>query len=248
MSLPAAATDGARKRRSPARGLVTAALLTGSLASHFISRPVGLPIGASRPVAWAAFEPAMPARSQPSYHEKPTVGPTAVELLSATAPKVALAVASRAENGARLRGAARMPAVTLRSAVCGLVSRSNRTTLLVCHPKTVLPGGDPTVLVGEPAALEIIAIPGRDGVRFRVLARGQPIAQAQGTVRLPNERHIKVETDREGFTPAFPEPGRYGAYIRWLEDRAGQHLGQPFHEVRHYASLTLVMPSSGTAE
>jgi hypothetical protein len=49
MSLPAAETDGARKGRSPSRGLVTTTLLTGSLASHFISRPDGPPIRASGP-------------------------------------------------------------------------------------------------------------------------------------------------------------------------------------------------------
>lgn len=168
----------------PSGMLPSGMLLSGMLPSGTDGRWQG---GAA---ALASFAPAAANRSVAPSRLPTPARPTAMELLSASGRAVLLADAARRTVPPGTATAAdAAPTVAFRTAVCGIVTRANRSTLLLCHPKTVLPGGDPAVVVGESVALEIIALAGREGVRFRVLAQGQP-----------------------------------------------------FHDIRHYASLTLDLP------
>ena len=120
----------------------------------------------------------------------------------------------------------------------GLLSRSEKPTLLVYHPKAVLAGaGLKSATVGEAAAQEIVPVTEAGKTRFQLLAKGKPVAAAEGTVVLPDGTKEKVTTDKGGYTPGFEQTGRYAAYLKLTEAKAGEHDGKKYEEVRHYATL-----------
>lgn len=137
--------------------------------------------------------------------------------------------------------AAKLPkgaSVVYGTAAYGLLSKSEKPTLLVYHPKAVLGGATgKAVTVGEAAALEIVPVTEAGKTRFLLLAKGKPVAAAEGTVVLPDGTKEKVTTDKEGYTPGFEKTGRYAAYFKLNESKGGEHDGKKYEEVRHYATL-----------
>lgn len=132
------------------------------------------------------------------------------------------------------------PATVQGTAVYGLLTRSEKPTLLVYHPKAVFAGTDAkAATVGEAAALEIVPVTESGKTRFRLLAKGKPVAESEGTVLLPDGKKEKVKTDADGYTPAFEQTGRYAAYLKLNEVKAGEHDGKKYEEVRHYATLVV---------
>jgi hypothetical protein len=120
----------------------------------------------------------------------------------------------------------------------GLLTKSEKPTLLVYHPKAVLGGatGDKAT-VGESAALEVVPLTESGKTRFRLLAKGKPVAGSEGSVLLPDGTKEKVTTDKDGYTTAFEKPGRYAVWLRHTEVKAGEHEDKKYEEVRHYATL-----------
>jgi uncharacterized GH25 family protein len=120
----------------------------------------------------------------------------------------------------------------------GLLSKSEKPTLLVYHPKAVLAGatGDKAI-VGESAALEVVPVTEGGKTRFRLLATGKPVAGSEGSVLLPDGTKEKVTTDKDGYTVAFEGSGRFAVWLRHAEAKAGEHDGKKYEEVRHYATL-----------
>ena len=126
------------------------------------------------------------------------------------------------------------------AAVYGLLSKSEKPTLLVYHPKAVVAGADAkSATVGEAAALEIVPVTEAGKTRFQLLAKGKPVPAAEGTVVLPDGSKEKVTTDKDGYTPGYEKTGRYAAYIKSNESKAGEHDGKKYEEVRHYATLVV---------
>jgi len=124
------------------------------------------------------------------------------------------------------------------TAVYGLLTKSEKPTLLVYHPKAVLGGaGAKSATVGEAAALEIVPVTEAGKTRFQLLAKGKPVAGAEGTVVLPNGTKGKVTTDKDGYTPGFEKTGRYTVYLKLVETKAGEHECKKYEEIRHYATL-----------
>lgn len=128
----------------------------------------------------------------------------------------------------------------------GLMSRKDdKPTLLVYHPKAIFAGCDPkSAVIGEKAALEVVPVTDAGKTRFRLLAQGKPVADAEGSVILPDGKKEKVKTDKDGFTPAFNAAGRYGVWLRHTEAKAGEHDGKKYEEVRHYATLVIEIPAA----
>jgi hypothetical protein len=120
----------------------------------------------------------------------------------------------------------------------GLLSKSEKPTLLVYHPKAVLAGttGDKAT-VGESVALEVVPVAEGGKTRFRLLAKGKPVANSEGSVLLPDGAKEKVATDKDGYTAAFDKSGRYAVWLRHAEVKVGEHDGKKYEEVRHYATL-----------
>jgi uncharacterized GH25 family protein len=137
--------------------------------------------------------------------------------------------------------AAKLPkdtSVVYGTAVYGLLTKSEKPTLLAYHPKAVLAGSDAkSATVGEASALAIVPVSEAGKTRFRLLAKGKPVAGAEGTVVLPDGTKEKVTTDTEGFTIGFEKTGRYAAYLKLTESKGGEHDGKKYEEVRHYATL-----------
>jgi uncharacterized GH25 family protein len=132
------------------------------------------------------------------------------------------------------------PATVHGTAVYGLLSRSEKPTLLVYHPKAVFAGADAkAATVGEAAVLEVVPVTESGKTRFRLLAKGKPVADAEGTILLPDGKKEKVKTDADGYTPGFPQTGRYAAYVKLTETKVGEHDGKKYEEVRHYATLVV---------
>jgi uncharacterized GH25 family protein len=129
----------------------------------------------------------------------------------------------------------------------GLMSRKDaKPALLVYHPKAVFAGCDPKLaVVGEKAALKVVPTTEVGKTRFQLLAQGKPVAEAEGSVLLPDGKKEKVKTDKDGFTAAFAQAGRYAVWLRRVEAKAGDHDGTKYEEVRHYATLVADAPAKG---
>jgi uncharacterized GH25 family protein len=124
------------------------------------------------------------------------------------------------------------------TAVYGLLTKAEKPTLLVYHPKAVLAGaGAKSTTIGAAAALEIVPVTEAGKTRFQLLAKGKPVAAAEGTVVLPDGTKEKVTTDKDGFTQGFEKTGRYAVYLKLTEAKVGEHDGKKYEEVRHYATL-----------
>jgi len=111
---------------------------------------------------------------------------------------------------------------------------------LVYYPKAIL-GGVNAKPVGDPLKVEILAAGGPGKPRFQVVRAGKPAADAEVTVLLPGDGKEKkaVKTDKEGFTPAFDKPGRYGVFARVTDPTAGEYAGKKYTETRYYATLVV---------
>jgi len=130
------------------------------------------------------------------------------------------------------------PTLTYGTAIYGLMSKAEKPTLLVYHSKALFAGVDTkTATVGEVAPLEIVPVTEAGKTRFQLLAKGKPVADAEGSVMLPDGSKEKVKTDKDGYTQAFEKTGRYAAYLRLIEMKPGEHEGKKYEEVRHYATL-----------
>jgi uncharacterized GH25 family protein len=108
---------------------------------------------------------------------------------------------------------------------------------LAYYPKAVI-GAASAKPVGEKLALEVVADGGAGGkVRFRVLAAGKPVADAEVTVLVPGGTKKALKTDKEGYTTGFEGAGRYGVYAKHVEPKSGEHAGKKYDEIRSYATL-----------
>jgi uncharacterized GH25 family protein len=109
---------------------------------------------------------------------------------------------------------------------------------LAYYPKAVIGAATAKeATVGEKLPLEVVATGGGGKVKFRVLAAGKPVPDAEVTVLLPDSGKKAVKTDKEGFTPEFDGSGRYGVTAKFVEAKPGEHAGKKYDEARHYATL-----------
>lgn len=122
----------------------------------------------------------------------------------------------------------------------GLTTRGDKPSLLVYHPKLVLAGAtEMEATVGEKAAVEVVPVTAGGKSQFRLLAGGKPIADADGSVLLPDGKKEKLKTDKDGYTAAFAGAGRYAVWLRHTEAKAGETDGKKYDEVKHYATLVV---------
>jgi len=112
--------------------------------------------------------------------------------------------------------------------------------LLVYHPKAVVgPVQGETPALGEKAPAELVAAADGKGVRFRLLAAGKPVADAEVTVLKPGGGSAKVPTGKDGWTAVVEGSGRFGAWTRYFEPATGEHDGVKYEEIRHYPTLVV---------
>jgi N-acetylneuraminic acid mutarotase len=118
--------------------------------------------------------------------------------------------------------------------------------LLAYHPKAVI-GAVPAdkLVIGDKLPAELVPVAEKGSIRFKLLGRGKPVADADVTVLKPDRTKAKVKTGKDGLTEAVEGSGRYGAWARYTEAKPGEHDGKKYTEVRHYA--TLVVDTAATA-
>ena len=110
--------------------------------------------------------------------------------------------------------------------------------LLLYYPKAIIGDAfDPGTKVGGDAIVEIVPHGQVGNVRLELLVRGEPLADTEITVLLPDGESQAVNTDAEGLTESFSQRGRYGAWARFWEDKEAERDGAVFNQVRHYATL-----------
>jgi outer membrane protein assembly factor BamB len=141
------------------------------------------------------------------------------------------------------------PRVVFGSTDLGVRQRGNAKPFrLTYHPKAVLgAAGVKLLTLGDAVPAEVIPAGDPGKPRFRVLAKGKPLADAEVTVLPPGGESKKVKTDADGLTPAFEAAGRYGVWARYVEAAAGESGGKKYEEVRHYPTLVYDAPAARAA-
>jgi uncharacterized GH25 family protein len=128
----------------------------------------------------------------------------------------------------------------------GVMQRGNsKPFLLLYHPKTIV--GDAVAAhtrLGEATPVEIVPQGEAGKLTLLVLAQGKPANGVEVNLVLPDGERTKVTTDDQGLTPAQTQTGRYGAWTRHFESKAGESGGKPYEEIRHYATLVIDVPAT----
>ena len=133
------------------------------------------------------------------------------------------------------------PRVVYGSVEYGVMQRGDtKPFLLVYHSKAILGGaGDKAATLGDSAAAELIPLAAPGSIRFKLLAVGKPVADAEVNVLKPDGSKAKVKTDKDGLTPAVDGTGRFGAWTQVSAAKTGEIGGKNYDEVRHYATLVV---------
>lgn len=123
----------------------------------------------------------------------------------------------------------------------GVMARGDaKPYLLMYHPKAVFAGCDEkTATLGASAVVEIVPTGTSGKMAFLVLAAGKPVANTEVSLMLPDGKKEKVKTDKDGKTKAFAATGRYGAWAKVTEAKAGTLGDKKYEEARHYATLVV---------
>jgi len=130
------------------------------------------------------------------------------------------------------------------SIVYGINARGdNPATLLVYHPKLALVNGKEGI-VGEKASIEAVPYQKGNETRFQLLFQGKPVADAEGSIALPDGKKEKLKTDKEGFTAGFAGTGNYGLWLRHAVAKPGELDGKKYKEEKHYATLVGALTST----
>jgi uncharacterized GH25 family protein len=133
------------------------------------------------------------------------------------------------------------PRVVFGGIVYGVSQRGDaKPFLLTYHPKAVVGGaGEAAATLGAASPAELVPVAAGGKVRFKLLAAGKPVADAEVNLLKPDGSKAKVKTDGQGLTPAVDGVGRYGAWARVAAAEAGEHGGKKYDEVRRYATLVV---------
>jgi len=126
----------------------------------------------------------------------------------------------------------------------GVMKHGPKPFLVVYHPKACLgyPFGSAS-RIGAESPAEIVPAGHPGAVRFQLLAKGEPVADAKMIVLLPDGRQQEVVTDAKGHTPVFDAAGRYGAWARHVIGKPGEHSGEAYVEERHYPTIVMDVPA-----
>lgn len=126
----------------------------------------------------------------------------------------------------------------------GVMKHGPKPFLVVYHPKACLgyPFGS-AGRIGAESPAEIVPAGHPGAVRFQLLARGEPVADAKMIVLLPDGKQQEEVTDAKGHTPVFDAAGRYGAWARHVVAKPGEHAGEAYVEERHYPTIVMDVPA-----
>lgn len=131
----------------------------------------------------------------------------------------------------------------------GVMQRGDdKPHLLIYHPKTILGDAfDPAKALEDLAPVELVPVGAPGAVRLRFLVNGEPKANAEVAVVLPDHSEQRFTTDTNGETQAFSHSGRLAAWGRHWEEQSGELTGKKYEQVRRYATLVFDVPETKIA-
>jgi hypothetical protein len=89
------------------------------------------------------------------------------------------------------------------------------------------------------------------GNRVQVLWQGKPLPDAEAVVIMPGKEDAKTKSDKEGYISLDPpaQNGLHGLRVLHTENKAGEHDGKAYKQIKHYATLVIdVEKGSGKKE
>jgi hypothetical protein len=112
--------------------------------------------------------------------------------------------------------------------------------LLTYHPKALV-GAVPAdkAVIGDKLPVELVPVAETGKVRFKLIAAGKPVPDAEVTVIKPDGSKVKAKTGPDGRTEAVEGTGRFAAWTRYFEPKTGEHASKKYEEVRHYPTLVV---------
>ncbi|HTU92644.1 MAG TPA: DUF4198 domain-containing protein [Gemmataceae bacterium] len=124
--------------------------------------------------------------------------------------------------------------------------------LLMYYPKAFLASAPNSPLFYDACyRLPLEILPVKDGTgTFRVLWQGKPLADAEVVVLVPGmDKSAKRTTSEKGsFQLDLTAKGAYGLRVRHVEMKAGEHEGNKYKSVRHYATLVFRIEEESAAK
>ena len=121
-----------------------------------------------------------------------------------------------------------------------MTGKDSKSYLLAYHPKAVIgAAAADKVTVGNKLPVELTPVASGSEFAFVLTAGDKPLAEVEVTVIKPDGKSEKVKTDKAGKTTTFPAKGRYGAWARHADAKAGESDGKKYDETRHYATLVV---------
>ena len=137
----------------------------------------------------------------------------------------------------------------------GVISRGGAPFLLKYYGKahsSVLPGAWRTVGDADLLPLEITAQLEHTQLNLHVAWQGEAAPGVELTIGGPGfDENVTGTTDDAGnLRCELADSGLYSIRARHVEESAGEHDGQAYHQIRHYSTLTLhyARPMATTAE
>lgn len=125
------------------------------------------------------------------------------------------------------------------TAVYGISSRGDKPALLIYHPKAAVNRKADLSRPQKDSELEITVNKNGHDTRFRLWAKGKPVANSEGSLVAPDGTKTKLVTDKDGYTEWLHVHGQYAVYLKHTEDTTGTHNGVMYQEVRRYATLVI---------
>lgn len=121
----------------------------------------------------------------------------------------------------------------------GVLQRGDdKPFMLRYHPKTILGPADSSK-VGEKLPVEVVAVLADGKVRFQILSKGKPLAEAEVNVIMAGDKKEKLMTDKEGLTTAVDAKGKMGVWTKASTTIKGEVDGKKYDEIRDYATLVI---------
>jgi hypothetical protein len=138
------------------------------------------------------------------------------------------------------------------SCLYGVFSRGDVPFLLHYYAKHLQAGSTAELSrLARAGGLLLDIVPAWDprGLQLQVLWQGKPVAGAELHSFDPHGNEETHTSDHEGRVLLGEDgPGLYGVRTSYIEkERSGEHDGKPYHEVRHYGTLTLQLPPAASA-
>ena len=125
------------------------------------------------------------------------------------------------------------------------VLKRDKAFLLRYYPKAISGKPDEVAKLGrhEQIPLEIMPTFAKDAITLTVLREGKPLPNALLTTidaDLSNEELTTDNTGRATWRPT--EPGQYAVYVKHVVPQAGAKNGEPYEEIREFATLAFDWP------